>query len=168
MKFIDFITEKEEVDPDSNGYVALKVDTDSKEVIYNTLSEYINTDRLINDLHMTLMFDLDNPKIKIKPSKEAYNINITDIITLGDVDSEWRSIALKFDSDEIISRFKELVQAGFNHSYDDLMQHISMIYGPTDAEIKLIIANKSKIIKSISSITLNNEYMEPIDNPEEA
>ena len=149
----------------SNGYVALRVEEDSSQHIKDVVGGY-NVGGLINDMHMTLMFDESEPNIKLDGINILYVCEVVDIKTLGDPSSDWYALVLVIESYDIKCRFKQLQSLGYKHSYDDFVAHVSIKYKPTEEDISVVLNNKKEILSKLNHILLNNEYSESINKPD--
>lgn len=148
----------------NHGYAELHVDLASGTKLYNVIVPECGELNLIpmNKLHSTIMYDERNPDVIPSLSNKVYKAKIVDVKMLGKPDSKWRSCALILESDAVLERHKELVKEGFKHSYDDLLLHVSLVYG-TDSEvayptIKQLFEEK----KLPESITLCSETWDQI------
>ena len=149
----------------SNGYVALRVEEKSGEKIRQVISKY-NVSGLINDLHMTLMFDETEPNIKLNSSGIKHNCKVVDIKMLGEHTSDWYAVVLVISSSTISKRFKELQDLGYTHSHDEFIAHVSIKYKPSEKDTKNILDNKKAIIKELEYLVLGDEYSESINKPD--
>ena len=145
---------------EGKGYASLTLNNDATKQIKDILSE-LNIEGAINHLHLTTMYDSSNPKIKVdcNPSKE-YTATITGSEMLGMRDSKWYAFTLILDCPEIIQLHENYKQLGFKHSYPDFLPHMSLIYRPSEEEIKKIEDNFDKF-KNIK-LTFYNETFEKI------
>lgn len=156
MTYNEFIN-----DGNTGGYVSLKVDQESSMHIDHVLSHY-NIDNLIDDLHLTLMYDARNPSIISLPEESEYDADVIGIEMLGEEGSEWRAIVLKLGGEQLAQRHKELLTAGYKHSYPDFIPHVSIKYKPTQSDIDTIMKNKESIVNAIGYVVLENETTEMI------
>ena len=150
---------------DNGGYIALNVTLSSSKIIEEAFEVY-GIDGIIEDLHLTLMYDESEPNMSANPIDYEYTQDVIDIILLGDVDSEWRAIALVLEKKALEVRHNELKNMGFTHSYDEFIAHVSIKYKPTEIDIDLIMNNKSSIINSIGEVSLYDEHQEIIKRTE--
>lgn len=122
----------------NHGYAELHVDLGSGTKLYKAIMPEVEADKLdlipVNKLHATLMYDERNPDIVPSISDKVYKAKVVGVKMLGKPGSKWRACALELDSSEVQARHKELVKEGFKHSYDDLLLHVSLVYG-LDAEV---------------------------------
>lgn len=148
----------------NHGYAELHVDLASGTKLYNTIvPDCENLDFIpMNKLHATIMSDESNPDIVPSLSNRLYKAKIVGVKMLGKVGSKWRSCVLVLESEAVLERHKELVKEGFKHSYDDLLLHVSLVYG-TDAEVAFPIIEKLFAEKKLpESITLCSETWDQI------
>lgn len=148
----------------NHGYAELHVDLASGTKLYNVICPACENLELIpmNKLHATIMYDETNPDIVPSLSNKVYKAKIVGVKMLGKVGSKWRSCALIVESEAVLERHKELVKEGFKHSYDDLLLHVSLVYG-TDAEVAYPIIEQLLAEKKLpESITLCSETWDQI------
>jgi len=148
----------------NHGYAELHVDLASGTKLYNVIVPACEELDLIpsNKLHATIMYDESNPDIVPSLSNKVYKARIVGVKMLGKVGSKWRACALVLESDAVLERHKELVKEGFKHSFDDLLLHVSLVYG-TDAEVAYPIVEQLFAEKKLpESITLCSETWDQI------
>jgi hypothetical protein len=148
----------------NHGYAELHVDLASGTKLYKDIVPACEGIEVIpvNKLHATIMYDERNPDIVPSLSNKVYKGQIVDVQMLGKVGSKWRSCALILESAAVTERHKELVKEGFKHSYDDLLLHVSLVYG-TDSEIAFPIIKQLFDEKKLpESITLCAETWDSI------
>lgn len=156
-----------EANMDSNGYVALKVEPESESAIREAVAQLgVEPSRIINNLHLTMMFDENEPKIPLPNNSSVYAAKISDVSTLGQPDSKWFAVVLKLESPELVARFEELQELGYEHSHDSFIPHVSLIYSPTEEEVDLILSKKKELIGMLGTIYLGREYSEAINKPD--
>lgn len=146
------------------GYGELLVDLGSGDKIHQAfeglLPEGVQV-MGINKLHATIMYDVRNPDITPSKSNKVYKCKVTGVDQLGDVGSKWAAAVILLECDELQARFKELLSEGFEHSYPDLMIHVSLSYGQDTAEILPILKTLFDEGKLPKTITLCNETWTP-------
>jgi hypothetical protein len=128
---VDTFSEFLEQYKDSYGYVSVEP---SYKSIY-IISDIINKSKIIDaispsDLHMTLMYDTDNPLVK--SYSEPDNIitaTMREVVILGD------ALVILLDSEDAHNRFNQLCDLGFNPSYPEYIPHISLKYNPTENDL---------------------------------
>ena len=116
---------------DSYGYVSVEP---SYKSIY-IISDIINKSKIIDaispsDLHMTLMYDTDNPLVK--SYSEPDNIitaTMREVVILGD------ALVIMLDSEDARILFNELCDLGFSPSYPEYIPHISLKYNPEESDL---------------------------------
>lgn len=119
--------------PMSNlGYCELQVDITSGTKLFNAIvpkapegTKFI----ALNKLHATIMYDKRDPDVIPDANNKIYKAKITGVKMLGEPGSKWRSCALVLDCPAVQERFEELVKLGFEHSYPELLLHVSLVYG---------------------------------------
>lgn len=115
----------------AGGYVSVQLDKSQQKEIQQLLGK-ADLDS-IDDMHCTLMYDESNPDIDYDTKeKETYTAKVTGIEKLG------KAIVLLLDSPELTKRHKELKKLGFEHSYDDLLCHMSVIYDPESTDLDVV------------------------------
>lgn len=145
----------------SVGYVSLKVSLKDSKFLHDLLESLPIEGRLIaaHDMHLTLMYDQENPIpataiSKINRPDEIYRATIKDVGMLGDEDSKYRAVVLHLESPQIDQRFDEL-SIFMNHSFDSLMKHVSVIYGAVDGDLVTVKSMLTDLVGS--SILLYGE-----------
>jgi len=143
---VDTFSEFLEQYTDSYGYVSVQPSFKSIKMI----SDIINKSLLVNaispsDLHMTLMYDTDNPLVKsyAKPDN-IIKATMREVVILGD------ALVIMLDSEDAHNRFNELCDLGFNPSYPEYIPHISLKYNPEDSDLVDI----RKVFKSYIGSTI--------------
>lgn len=149
----------------NHGYAELHVDLSSGTKLYKDIIPAVGEDAdliPVNKLHATIMYDERNPDIIPSVSNKVYKGKIVGVEMLGKVGSKWRSCALILESEGVLERHKELVKEGFKHSYDDLLLHVSLVYG-TDSEVAYPVIKQLFDEKKLpESITLCAETWDQI------
>ena len=131
---------------DSYGYVSVQPSFKSIKMI----SDIINKSLLVNaispiDLHMTLMYDTDNPLVKSYAEPDnIIKATMQEIVILGD------ALVILLDSKDAHKRFNRLCDLGFNPSYPEYIPHISLKYNPTENDLVKI----RKVFKSYKGIDI--------------
>lgn len=137
------------------GYSELQVDLGSGNRLYKVIVPALpkETDLIpMNRLHATIMYDKRNPDVFPTKNDKVYNAKIVGVKMLGDPTSRWRACVLELDSPAVQERHKELKEAGFEHSFDDLLLHVSLCYGEQAAVIYPVITqlfNEGKLPESL-------------------
>lgn len=149
------------------GYCELQVDLSSglkiADAIGNIADEFggpIPT----NKLHATIMYDVRNPVITPPKSNKVYTAKVKGVTTLGKPGEKWYACVLELECPEIQARHKELVKAGFEHSYPDLLLHVSVSYGEATAAIAPILEQMYADGKLPATITLCNETWDELED----
>ncbi|AEV89498.1 RNA ligase [Pseudomonas phage OBP] len=117
-----------------------------------------------NKLHATIMYDVRNPDIFPPKSNAVYNAKVIGIKTLGKPGDKWYACALELNCPEIHARHKELVKAGYVHSYDDLLLHVSLSYGEATSVIAPQLEQMFAEGKLPETITLCNETWDTLED----
>lgn len=150
----------------SDGYGALLVSDESSERMRAVIGKYSDT-KIINSLHVTIMYDNSSPEIDYKPDpSKTYMVSTTDITMLGEADSKWRAIVLNLKSKELDDHHLALRKMGYKHSFDKFVPHVSIMYEPSEGDIDSIMSNKERIMKELNILTLTGEYFQPINKPD--
>src|SRR5574343_1536753 len=147
MKLSDIISEQ----TIGLGYGSLTLTKESKKEIHEVL-KLLKITNTINDLHITLIYDVRNPVLDFKVnSNRKYVATIKDVKTLGEPGTKWYAVALTLSSTEIEDRHNEYKKAGFKHSYPEFIPHLSLKYKPTEEDVK-IIKDNLKLFKDIELV----------------
>lgn len=142
-----------------SGYISTNVSKSDSDKIHKILKDLQISD-YIPDLHVTLMYDVSNPSIKLStPKNQEFETKATGVKLLGKPGTKWYAIALVLESKDLQQRFNELKDKGFKHSYPDFIPHVSLKYSPTDDDVKTI---KTNLDKFKFSIKLEQEVAKPI------
>lgn len=146
MKLIDLFESNT-----GNGYSSIQLDKQSSKEINSILKTLKITD-VIDDLHLTLIYDKSNPDIDIDVDDSTeYKAKIKDIKMLGEPNTKWYAIALTLSSSDLVNRHKDYIKKGFKHSYPNFIPHLSLKYNPSEEDIKTITKNL-KLFKDIKLI----------------
>lgn len=131
---------------DSYGYVSVEPSYKSIYIISNIINKGKLVDAISpSDLHMTLMYDTDNPLVKsYSESDNIITATMREVVILGD------ALVILLDSEDAHIRFNELCDLGFNPSYPDYIPHISLKYNPTESDL----INIRKVFKSYAGSTI--------------
>ena len=114
------------------GCCSLKLDkTQAKEL--NKMLKVAGIECLApSELHCTVMYDESNPNIKILKSDKTFTATVTGVEKLGN------AIVLSLNSPGIQKRHKELLNAGYKHSFSTLKVHMSINYDPKSTDEDLL------------------------------
>ncbi len=133
------------------GYGSVQLNKQSSINIKSILKTLKISD-IIDDLHVTLIYDQSNPKINIDIDDSIeYESSIKDIKMLGEPNTKWYAIALTLSSSDLVNRHKDYIKKGFKHSYPNFIPHLSLKYNPSEEDIKTITKNL-KLFKDIKLI----------------
>lgn len=152
------------------GYAEVQVDLKSGlkiSKLINRLEEQAGEEIAtipINKLHATLMYDVSNPKIYPTISNTAYKAEVVGIDLLGELGSKWGAAVLLLKCPELINRFNVLKNMGFNHSYDELLLHVSLSYGEATSKLWPLLQEAEKKGELPSSIVLCKETWSVCDD----
>lgn len=114
----------------AGGYIAVKLDKNQQKEIQEVLKKAEITP--VDDMHCTLIYDENNPDIDYNTeSSKVYEATVTGVDKLG------TAIVLLLKCPELATRFKVLKELGFEHSYDDLLLHTSLVYDSEDEKSDL-------------------------------
>ncbi len=141
----------------AGGYIAVKLDKDQQKEIKDILKKAEITP--VDDMHSTLMYDENNPDIDYNTeSSKVYEATVTGVDKLGS------AIVLLLKCPELSTRFKVLKELGFNHSYDDLLLHTSLVYDSededSDLEVIELLYNVGVFPKVLKFTSEYNEKLE--------
>ena len=131
---------------DSYGYVSVQPSFKSIKMI----SDIIDKGQLVdaidsNELHMTLMYDTNNPLVKSYAEPDnIIKATMREVVILGD------ALVILLDSKDAHKRFNELCDLGFNPSYPEYIPHISLKYNPEKSDL----VNIRKVFKSYAGTTI--------------
>lgn len=146
MNNIDAIELYGSVENDGKGYCSLSVDAESALKIYEYVCSRIGNICPESEpvephaMHVTLMYDRRGSAVipqPNKPSKLVYTAHATDLKFLGPAGKKRRAIVLELSCPELMERFKELCALGFEHSYENLTLHTTMVYGANEEDMML-------------------------------
>ena len=130
-----------EVVKQGKGYGSLQLKPTSATAIKKVLKD-IGIEDVINDLHITTIYDASNPTSDIKlDSSKTYDANVVDIKKLGEPGTKWYAIALTLEAPDIEKRHQDYIDAGFKHSYPEFLAHMSLKYKPSKEDINTIEDN---------------------------
>lgn len=138
------------------GYISIGLDKISTKKMDNCFESLGIKDRLKkDDFHFTLFYDKSNPIINPEELERnvLLNAKAVDIEVLGDNNA----IAIIFESEELLARFKYLESIGFVHDFEKLIPHCTIQYNPTKENVDFIKSKKEEIIKVINTISLKKE-----------
>lgn len=137
------------------GYCSLKLDTAQAKEIHKIMKVAGIECLAPSELHCTLMYDESDPNIKILKNSSTYNATVKGVKMLGD------AIAIVMDSPGIKKRHKELKNAGYKHSFPELLIHMSLNYDPKDTDKDLLeLLIKLKGIPKV--LKFGNEKFSPL------
>lgn len=154
----------------NQGYSELQVDLKSGiklSKVINKFEEQLDTELKvipINKLHATLMYDVRNPDIYPSKSNKVYRAKVVGVDKLGDDSSKWNAAVLLLECKEVKDRFKQLLNEGFQHSYDDLLIHVSLSYGDATGLIYPLLEKAFAAGELPEYITLCNETWDSCDD----
>lgn len=152
------------------GYAELQVDLKSGIKLQKVLNKFEEElgepiDAIaVNKLHATIMYDVRNPSIFPSKSNKIYRAKVVGVKALGESGSKWGAAALVLECREVQGRFKELLNEGFKHSYDDLLVHVSMSYGETSGKILPLLEKAFEAGELPEYIVLCNETWSELED----
>jgi len=128
---VDTFSEFLEQYKDSYGYVSVQPSFKSIKIISDIINKGQLYDALsYSDLHMTLMYDTDNPLVKSYAEPDnIIKATMREVVILGD------ALVILLDSEDAHNRFNQLCDLGFNPSYPEYIPHISLKYNPTENDL---------------------------------
>lgn len=110
-----------------------------------------------NELHATLMYDKSDPDLDPGVNRDSYKAEITGVERLGNPEGRHYALVLLLDSPELQTRFKELQDLGFEHSWPDLKVHLSLNYGDQSELSYPVVKKLFEQGKLPKELTLVNE-----------
>ena len=129
----------------TGGYASVDLLPQYKKDLTNYFNDNGITD-IIDDLHVTVIYDESNPTIEFEPLQDSYSAKVVGCKTLGEPDSKWFAVTLLLESDDLVQQHKALQKLGFKHSYDEFIPHLSIKYKPTEDDITKIMTRTDDII----------------------
>lgn len=123
------------------GYSCLKLDLATVVSIQNAVMKMLSEEDNKNDevlkvinipsdeLHCTLMYDKRDPEINPGANNKTYKCKLTGVEKLGTVGGKYYSMVLILESEEVQQRHQDLLAKGYQHSFPDLLLHVSLNYG---------------------------------------
>ena len=142
------------------GFIYTPLSGDDEKKLKRVCSD-IGLTIIVPDLHMTLMFDKSNPRIEQISSPISFIATVKSIKILGEYDSKWRSIALELDCPDASTYHKTLKTAGYKHSYDNFIPHMSLKYLPSQEDIEII--NKFELYFKSLILEFNGVFRNPVN-----
>ena len=144
------------------GYCELQVDLGSGMKLIRALQERLDSEEPVdiipvNKLHATIMYDVRNPDVSVTKSNKVYKAKVVGVKEMGESTSRWHACALLLESEEVQARHKELLAAGFEHSYPDLLLHVSVSYGKATGIVLPVLEEMFKSGALPATLTLCNE-----------
>lgn len=145
------------------GYAHVKVDPTDAKKIHDVLNGFGIKVMDPSKLHVTLMYDVNNPDIDPGVRKDTfYQATVTGVEHMGEPGSKWEAVALQLECPELRGRHLALRARGFKHSYKDLKLHMSIAYGAAVVKKLALVRELLKDGKLPSKIKLGQETWAPI------
>lgn len=151
MRFYNYLKENEM----GYGYVGADLQDDIKKEL-----DSIGINDIIDDLHVTLIYDSRNEITENNFEPNEYIGKIKSVEVLGEKNSKWRAITFVLESDDFVNRHEELKEMGFQHSYPNYIPHMSIKYGPSDEDIQKV-EDSLENFKDMS-LTFKENKWEPV------
>lgn len=145
------------------GYCELQVDLSSGSKLSRAFGDVPGLIP-VNKLHATIMYDERDPEIFPENPNKIYTAKVIGVKALGSPGSKWYAAVLELESPAVMTRFEELKKAGFEHSYPDLLLHVSLSYGEDSAVILPKLEELFAEGKLPETITLCNETWSTIED----
>lgn len=113
----------------NNGYVSVNLIGSEVEEIFGALLE-AGVSLPKYSLHCTLMYDEDvtEPLAELQP-EALFHAHVTSLDILGD------GLVFHLTSSELAAEHRRLKEAGYKHSFDAFLPHMSITYDFTDYEV---------------------------------
>lgn len=132
------------------GYGSLDLVPESAAQVFDLLKD-LGVTGFITDLHITLIYDRSNPKIRFKiDDTRKYKAKVSKVELLGEPGTKWYAVVLTLSAPEIEARHKDYLKAGFKHSYPNFIVHMSLKYKPSKNDVATIQDN----VESFKKLTL--------------
>jgi hypothetical protein len=119
------------------GYVSVKLSEEDSKRIRRFFNDN-GVEDIIEDLHVTLMYDVSNPAYKVESLHDKFVGIITGCKLLGEKGSKWGAVTLTLESPDLIAQHNVLSNLGYKHSYPEYIPHLSIKYKPSDEDIQKI------------------------------
>lgn len=142
------------------GYCELQVDLGSGMKLMRALQNKIEGDLDIipvNKLHATIMYDVRNPDVSASKSDKVYKAKVVGVKEMGESTSRWHACALLLECEEVQTRHQQLKDEGFEHSYPDLLLHVSISYGEATGIVLPMLEEMFKSGELPTTLVLCNE-----------
>jgi len=145
------------------GYVSVTLTQASKDLLDEKLG-HIEGMLSFDKSHMTLMYDVRNPDLNTRVSKQIHEMRVTGVEMMGALDSPWRAIVLKLQTEgsTALERFNELRAKGYQHSYPNFQAHVSLKYRPSPEDIEEITEAAQVMVGK--TLAFGNEQFKKIRN----
>lgn len=162
----------EEEKEEGKGYCSLSIDADSAALLCDIVCKAIamipieSSPVEPHSMHCTLMYDErddDDIPLPSRPDKLIYDAKITGVCLLGKPGSDTAAIAIEMDCPELDKRFKQLIDEGFEHSFDKLIIHSTLVYGANESSLE-VFQNLFDNGEFPEFIQLCNERWEELDD----
>ena len=139
------------------GYVSVTPNTKTKHLINNIIKDSKLQNTIpINELHMTLAYDENNPLTTIKVGEDA------DILgTFCKFKILGNALVMILNEQCGLARWNELKEEGFAFDYDTFTPHISLKYNVNETDLKMV--NKVLVDYQLSQVVLGEEKWEYCD-----
>ncbi len=112
------------------GYVAVRPDAFSLSLLEQIIRDAgVKNTIDLDELHLTLAYDANNPLFDINSSDEVINASLSSVKILGD-----DALVIMLDSDDARERNIALANMGFESAYPRYIPHISLKYGAVNDE----------------------------------
>lgn len=126
-------------DPDRTtpaGYAAVHPTPETVRFVMSELKRIgLETDFEPNDLHVTLMYDKENPMLFHPAAPIQLEATVLGGALFG---PEEDTLVLKLNSHGLLARHRYLLQAGYRHSYPDYMPHLTIKVPATADDLKTL------------------------------
>ncbi len=142
------------------GYCELQVDLGSGMKLVKAIQDKLGAEIDIipvNKLHATIMYDVRNPDVEPSKSDKVYKAKVIGVKEMGESTSRWHAAALILECEPVQDRHQKLKDEGFEHSYPDLLLHVSISYGEATGIVLPALEEMLKEGKLPGTLVLCNE-----------
>lgn len=108
-----------------------------------------------DELHTTLLYDEDPSHDLFEPERDrVYHASVTRVGVLGD------ALVLFLETQDLLTRFDEVLSMGYTHSFPSLLPHITIKYNPSEEDIRVAKSREDGFKEVCDGLFLTGEYTE--------